>query len=164
MTRIAHALMATATATLLAAAAGCVFVAGNTGNWSPTPTDAQRTEARSEISEMMQTSARDWTRGDLAAFMESYASGSATTFVTPNGVVRGRNAIRDRYAPRFVPGAMHDALSFENIEIDLLAPDVANVIAYYRLTRGDSTTARGPTSLVMRRNDGRWRIVHDHSS
>jgi len=159
-TRIAHTLLAT----LLFAATGCVFVAGNTGNWSPTPSESQRTEALSEISSMMQKSARDWTRGDLDAFMDSYEAGNTTTFVTPQGVVHGRDAIRDRYAPRFVPGARHDALSFENIEVDLVAPDVANVIAFYRLTRGDSTTARGPTSLVMRRHDGRWRILHDHSS
>ena len=113
---------------------------------------------------MMQTSARDWTRGNLDAFMESYETGNTPTFVTPKAVIHGRDAIRDRYAPRFVPGAMHDALSFDNVEIDLLAPDVANVIAFYKLTRGDSTTGRGPTSLVMRRRDGHWRIIHDHSS
>jgi hypothetical protein len=32
------------------------------------------------------------------------------------------------------------------------------------LTRGDSVISRGPTSLVMRWNNGRWRIIHDHSS
>lgn len=160
MTRLSN----TALAMLLLGATGCVFVAGNTGNWAPTPTSAQRAEALSEISAMMQTSARDWTRGDLDGFMESYEDGAAPTFVTPRGVLHGRDAIRDGYAPRFVPGAMHDALSFENTEVDLLASDVANVVSYYRLTRGDSTTARGPTSLVMRRRDGRWRIIHDHSS
>ena len=43
-----------------------------------------------------------------------------------------------------------------------------NVIATYVLARHvagrDSVTAQGPTSLVMRRVEGRWRIVHDHSS
>jgi hypothetical protein len=28
----------------------------------------------------------------------------------------------------------------------------------------DSVTARGPTSLLVRRVQGRWRIAHDHSS
>jgi ketosteroid isomerase-like protein len=28
----------------------------------------------------------------------------------------------------------------------------------------DTTIGRGPTSLVMRKAGGRWRIVHDHSS
>lgn len=149
---------------LVVAATGCVFVAGNTGSFSASPTDTQLTEARAEISSMMDVSARAWTRGDLNGFMDSYEPGSTITYVTPTGVVHGRDAIRARYAPRFAPGARQDSLSFENMEVDLLAPDLANVIAYYRLSRGDSTTARGPTSLVMRRRDGQWRIIHDHSS
>jgi ketosteroid isomerase-like protein len=68
------------------------------------------------------------------------------------------------YAPRFAPGGIRDSLSFEHLEVDFVAPNVVNAIAYYVLARGDSVTARGPTSLVMRRLDGRWRIVHDHSS
>lgn len=149
---------------ILVALTGCVFVAGNTGTLSDITTSSERSQASNEITEMMQESARAWTRGDLDGFMASYEDSPSTTYVTPKLVVHGRDAIRDRYAPRFVPGARHDALTFENVEIDLLAPDVANVIAYYRLIRGDSTTAYGPTSLVMRRRDGKWRIVHDHSS
>ncbi len=45
-----------------------------------------------------------------------------------------------------------------------LAPGVAYMNAVYVLSRGDSVVARGPTSLVLVRHDGRWRIVHDHSS
>jgi uncharacterized protein (TIGR02246 family) len=151
-------------ALLVVGVTGCVSVAGNSGSVSASPTDTQSTEARTEISSMMDASARAWTIGDLDGFMESYEPGSAITSVTPSGVVHGRDAIRARYASRFARGARQDSLSFENLEVDLLAPDLANVIAYYRLSRGDSTTARGPTSLVMRRRNGQWRIIHDHSS
>jgi uncharacterized protein (TIGR02246 family) len=160
MTRITRA----AFAVLVAGMTGCVFVAGNSGSFSASPTETQLTEARTEISSMMDASARAWTRGDLDGFMDSYERGSGITYVTPAGVVHGRDAIRARYAPRFASGSRQDSLSFENLEVDLLAPDLANVIAYYRLSRGDSTTSRGPTSLVMRRRDGQWRIIHDHSS
>lgn len=153
-----------ATALLLVCITGCVFVAGNSGSWPGTPSNAETSRAHSEIAAMMNKSARDWTHGDLDGFMDSYEPGLGTTFVTPAGVVNGRDAIRARYAPRFTSGARQDSLSFEDLEIDLLAPNLANVIAYYRLSRGDSTVARGPTSLVMRRRDGQWRIIHDHSS
>ncbi len=113
---------------------------------------------------MMTQSARSWNTGNLDAFVNDYEADTTTTYIGRTGVARGRAAIRAVYAPRFAPGGVRDSLSFENVEVDLLAPDVANVIAYYRLMRRDSTTARGPTSLVMRRRDNRWRIVHDHSS
>lgn len=128
-------------------------------------TAAARDSAARQISIMMQASAMAWNRGDLDAFVSYYEPDSSTTYIGRNGVVRSRAAIRAVYAPRFALGGMRDSLSFENTEIDLLAPGIANVISWYRLTRGDSTTAHGPTSLVMRRDaDGQWRIVHDHSS
>lgn len=130
-----------------------------------TVTQAARDSAAREIAVMMQASAMAWNRGDLDAFVNYYEPDTTTTYIGRNGIVRGRAAIRAVYAPRFAPGGVRDSLSFENTEIDLLAPGVANVISWYRLMRGDSTTARGPTSLVMRHDaDGQWRIVHDHSS
>jgi ketosteroid isomerase-like protein len=118
----------------------------------------------SEVSAMFARSAAAWNRGDLDAFMTDYLPGDRTTYVTSRGVIHGPAAIRERYAPRFAPGGQHDSLSFEQVEVDSLAPGVVNVIAYYVLTRGDSLIARGPTSLVMVRDNGRLRIVHDHSS
>jgi uncharacterized protein (TIGR02246 family) len=126
------------------------------------PADA--TVIRGQIAAMMARSAAAWNRGDLDAFVADYMPVPSTTFIGSRGIVRGPDAIRAVYAPRFAPGGVRDSLSFENLEVDVLAPGVVNAIAYYRLSRGDSTTARGPTSLVMRWSDGRWRIVHDHSS
>lgn len=156
-------------AALLLSTGGCVFVAGGTRmptviNSDTEMTPAQAAIARMQILGMMDSSARAWTRGDLDAFVDYYEPGMETTYIGRNGVIRGRAAIREVYAPRFAPGAMHDSLSFEDVSIDVLAPNVANVIAYYRLSRGDSTVARGPTTVVVRRRDGRWRIIHDHSS
>jgi uncharacterized protein (TIGR02246 family) len=117
-----------------------------------------------QICSMMQRSAAAWNRGDLDAFANDYMDGVGTTYIGSRGIVRGRAAIREVYAPRFAPGGVRDSLSFERVEVDLLAPDLANTIAWYVLMRGDSVTARGPTSLVMRRVKGSWKIVHDHSS
>lgn len=120
--------------------------------------------ALGQICAMMAQSAAAWNRGELDTFMSDYMPGEGTTFIGRRGVLRGTAAIREVYAPRFGPGGVRDSLSFESVEVDLLAPDLANTIAWYVLARGDSVVARGPTSLVMRRVEGRWRIVHDHSS
>jgi ketosteroid isomerase-like protein len=143
-------------AVLVAALPGCTARAGD-----PLRTRASLT---SEVTTMLARSAAAWNRGDLDAFMTDYLPGDRTTYVTSRGVVHGPTAIRERYAPRFGAGGVHDSLSFEGLEVDSLAPGVLNVIAYYVLTRGDSIVARGPTSLVMVRDNGRLRIVHDHSS
>ena len=113
---------------------------------------------------MMDQGARDWNRGNLDAFMTSYLDSDRTTFVGRTSVLHGIPAIRNVYASRFAPGAQRDSLHFENMEVDLVAPNVALTIAWYVLMRGDSVTARGPTSLLMEKHEGRWVIVHDHSS
>lgn len=129
---------------------------------------AERAEQHHEIVAMLAHSASNWNRGDLDAFVNDYLPGAETTYIGSRGVLRGTDAIRQAYAPRFAPGGIRDSLSFELMDVDPLAPDVVNVIATYILARHvgarDSVTSRGPTSLVMRRVDGRWRIVHDHSS
>lgn len=125
--------------------------------------DAARA-ARAEIAATFAHGARAWNAGDLDDFLSDYYPDTGTTYIARRGVLHGVEAIRGAYASRFGPGAQRDSLHFENLEVDVLAPDLANAIAWYVLMRGDSVTARGPTSLLMRKRDGRWRIVHDHSS
>jgi uncharacterized protein (TIGR02246 family) len=135
------------------------------GSCAPAPRAADAPGGqRAEIAAMLERSARAWNRGDLDAFVSDYLDSDRTTYIGRAGVIHGRAAIRAVYAPRFEPGGVRDSLSFEGLEVDSLAPGVINVIAQYVLSRGDSTVARGPTSLVMERADGRWYIVHDHSS
>ena len=132
--------------------------------------EARAQTPRDEIAAMMTRSAEAWNRGDLDAFVADYVPGEGMTYIGSRGIVRGPAAIRAAYAPRFAPGVRRGTLRFEDLEVDVLAPGVANVIAYYVLSEksaagADSTVARGPTSLVMRRGPGaRWRILHDHSS
>jgi len=132
------------------------------------PTADERSQIQAEIGTMLAHAAANWNRGDLDAFVSDYLPGAETTYIGGRGVLRGADAIRATYAPRFAAGGMRDSLSFQLVDVDPLAPDVINVIATYILARRvdgrDSVTSRGPTSLVMRRVDGRWRIVHDHSS
>ena len=123
---------------------------------------------RAELEAMLARAAMHWNRGDLDAFMSDYLPSDSTTFVGGSGLLRGPAAIRASYAPLFTGRAVRDSLSFAILDVDPLAPGVVNLIAQYRLSRRlggrDSVTSRGPTSLLVRRIDGRWRIVHDHSS
>jgi uncharacterized protein (TIGR02246 family) len=129
---------------------------------------SQRATVRVELEAMLRRAAVDWNRGDLDGFMSDYLPSDSTTYIGGRGLVRGPSAIRASYARLFTGEMVRDSLSFVILDVDPVAPDVANLIAQYILARRvggrDSVTARGPTSLLVRRVDGRWRIVHDHSS
>jgi uncharacterized protein (TIGR02246 family) len=136
------------------------------GSYHATP--SERTTLNGELEAMLRRAAADWNRGDLDGFMSDYLPGDSTTYIGGRGLVRGPAAIRASYARLFTGEIQRDSLSFVILDVDPVAADAANLIAQYTLTRHaggrDSVTARGPTSLLVRRVDGRWRIVHDHSS
>ena len=50
----------------------------------------------------MQDSAKDWSRGDLPGFMRSYENAPDTAYVTPQGLIRGYDALTSHYKPTTV--------------------------------------------------------------
>lgn len=115
-----------------------------------------------EVAAVLEHGARAWNGGDLEGFVSDYTPDA--TFVTSRGLVRGTAEIRARYAARFAPGAVRDSLSFRLLDVDVLGPRTANLVATWVLARGDSVTSTGPTTLVLKKVGGRWKIAHDHSS
>ena len=116
-----------------------------------------------EAAALLEHGASVWNAGDLDGFVSDYVPDA--TFVTSRGLVRGTAEIRQGYATRyFAPGAVRDSLTFRVLDVELLAPRVAHLVATYVLMRGDSVTSTGPTSLVLKKVGDRWRIAHDHSS
>jgi uncharacterized protein (TIGR02246 family) len=118
-----------------------------------------------EIAAMLQRSASDWNRGDLAGFMSDYAKDSLTSYMSNGRVQYGWQALYDRYQNNyFAPGKSRDSLSFDELHVRVLTPDFAFATARFKLSRHDSTVASGPFTLVLQRQGDRWRILHDHTS
>jgi L-asparaginase / beta-aspartyl-peptidase len=128
------------------------------------PVPAPIADPTPELRTLLDQSARAWNAGDLDGFMITYARDSATTFMTAKGPIYGYEAIRARYAPRFEPGAERDSLRFTDLVVRPLDTDYAIATARYVLERGDSVTATGPFTVVLRREREGWRMIHDHTS
>jgi ketosteroid isomerase-like protein len=56
------------------------------------------------------------------------------------------------------------ALDFSEVAVDLLAPRAALVRGRWHLVMAGGKELRGLFTVVMRKLDGDWKIVHDHSS
>lgn len=114
---------------------------------------------------MLERSAADWNRGDLAGFMSDYAHDSLTSYVSAGHVQYGWQALYDRYQKTyFAPGKHRDSLAFDEVHVRPLALDLALCTARFKLLRGDSVTASGPFTLVLQKRGDRWQILHDHTS
>lgn len=121
-------------------------------------------EALAIVETMLRSSAEAWNRRDLEAFISDYAPESTTTFVSGAQVQHGLEWIRQNYAPTFAPGAVHDSLRFESLEARSLGGDHILATARYVLFRAGSITSSGPFTLVLKRINGPWKIIHDHTS
>lgn len=122
--------------------------------------------ARAEIEAVMRDSAAGWNAGDLDRFMGVYADDPGTSFLTVDGLIRGKAAITARYAPSFRTGGnARGTLDFEFLDFRMAGPDHALLSARYRLTpaKAGGMVEQGPTSVLFERTAAGWRIVADHS-
>lgn len=117
------------------------------------------------IEAAMAASAAGWNAGDAARFMAIYSDAPEASFVTADGLVRGKAAMLARYRARydFSDPAKLGVLSFKTLDYRPLGPGHALYIARYTLTYPDGRSVSGPTSLVFRREKGGWKIIADHS-
>ena len=122
-------------------------------------------DPQADIAALLRRSASDWNRGDLPGFMSDYAHDSLTSYVSAGHVMYGWQRLFDRYQTTyFAPGKSRDSLTFEEVRVRPLAPDLALCTARFKLLRRDSVTASGPFTLVLERRGNRWQILHDHTS
>jgi len=124
-------------------------------------------QAHAAIAEVLNTSAKAWSAGDLDRFMASYANAPATTYLSGPHLVHGYDAIRAMYAARFGGGtqAAMGELTIDIVDFRLLDPSHAYVIGHFQLHRdaAHGGDAQGPTTLVFERTTAGWRIIADHS-
>jgi uncharacterized protein (TIGR02246 family) len=121
-------------------------------------------DIQTQVETMLRESAAAWNRGDLEAFLDDYSRAATTTYIGGGGIVVGWEGIRDRYAPLFATDAERDSLRFESLRARHLGALYVLVTARWVLYRGDTVTASGPFTLIVRRVSGGWKIIHDHSS
>ena len=130
---------------------------------APKPVAAKPRLAEDVIKNVLYAQAAAWNDGDLNAFMSGYWKNDNVRFISGGSVSKGWNQALKQYKDRYGEGASLGRLSFENLEVQMVDDEVGLVIGRYVLTRNGETD-NGVFSLVMKRFDGVWRIVADHST
>lgn len=102
-----------------------------------------------------------WNDGDLGAFMTGYWKSDELRFISGTSLSKGWNQTLERYQERY--GADLGRLSFEGLDVEMIGEDIAIVSGRYSRARAGESDL-GALTLVMKRFDGLWRIVHEHST
>lgn len=150
MIRLAEGLAAMA----VVLGSGCATMGGEGG----------RTEAREAIVDVLREQVGAWNDGDLDAFMEGYWRSPDLVFTSGGRVQRGWQTTLDRYRTAYGdnPETMGQ-LTFSDLEVHVLDRWSAWVLGRWSLETGQGRRG-GVFTLVFQEIDGRWVIVHDHTS
>ena len=120
-------------------------------------------EIKGAIEGILSKQAAAWNRGDLDGFMEHYWKSDDLTFSSGGKTTRGWKTTKENYQNRYPTRERMGQLSFGSIEVTSLGDSAALVLGRWNLER-DPAPVKGNFSLVFRRIDGAWVIVHDHTS
>jgi L-asparaginase / beta-aspartyl-peptidase len=124
---------------------------------------SQDAAVRGAIEKVLRVQQEAWNRGDVDAFMEHYWKSDDLTFSSGGKTTRGWQATLARYRERYPTREKMGRLTLGEFEITPLGDAAALVLGQWKLD-GLSEPLGGNFTLVLRKIDGRWVIVHDHTS
>jgi uncharacterized protein (TIGR02246 family) len=150
-------------ACLLLALAGCRVSVNRAAPSAEAPTAGQLAETRATLVRLMEQSRDAWNRADLQGHVAMYTD--SATMMSGQGPLGGRDVIRGMLERGFWEGGQPKAkLDFSDLVVRPLGRDHALMTGAFLLTYPDGRTSNGRYSLVWVRENGQWRIMHDHSS
>lgn len=121
-------------------------------------------DVRDQVLGVLRAQVEAWNRGDLETFMDGYWRSSDLVFTSGGRVQRGWQTTLDRYRAAY--GQRTETmgkLSFSDLEVHALGRGSAWVMGRWALETAQGARG-GIFTLVLRDIDGRWVIVHDHTS
>ena len=118
---------------------------------------------RAAVESVLRVQQEAWNRGDVDAFMQHYWNSEELTFSSSGKTTRGWTATLNRYRERYPSPAKMGQVSFSNLEITPLGDSAAMVLGQWNLER-ESEPLAGNFTLVLRKIDDRWLVIHDHTS
>ena len=115
-----------------------------------------------KIQAIMDQQKKAWNQGDIEGFMAAYRQSEDFTFHGGKKRLNGWDQLMAMYKKNYA-GENMGQLDFTGIEIKPLAPGAVYVLGRWKVTGKDSKK-EGLFTLIFRKFDKEWKIIHDHSS
>jgi len=117
-------------------------------------------DIKGQIKAVMDQQARDWTAGDLKGFMKGFHNSEELRLAHGKGITRGWQTLLDAYGK----ATKKSRLEFTDVDITVLSDSAAVIFGRFHNYYEDQSYRTGLFTLLMRRIDGQWKVVHDHCS
>lgn len=104
-----------------------------------------------------------WNQGDLNKFMHGYWENDSLVFVGKNGLTYGYNNTLSNYKKNYPDKANMGQLKFTILSTKALGTEFYRIIGKWALSRSVGNLS-GHYTLLLKKIDGSWKIISDHSS
>lgn len=104
-----------------------------------------------------------WNNGNLEAYMAGYHRSDSLRFASGGNVTYGWLTTLERYKKGYPDKSAMGKLTFSNIDIKIISEKSALVFGKWELKR-EADHPWGLFTLLFKKTDAGWRIVHDHTS
>lgn len=126
---------------------------------------AQTSIERQEVLDVLARQNDNWNKGNIDAFMEDYWRSDSLMFIGSKGVVYGWQATLDRYHKSYPDRATMGTLKFDIQQTDFYSnKSVCWVLGKWHLTRPEKGDIGGYFTLMLKKINGKWLIISDHTS
>ena len=126
--------------------------------------DEREDKLRQEIKQLLTVQTAAWNKGDLVEFMSTYWKSKKLSFSSGGQTTYGWQATLDRYRKGYAPPKEMGKLHFDHLEVSTIENNSALVLGQWHLKMKDDSVKEGNFSLVLKKIDNQWKIIHDHSS
>lgn len=134
--------------------------------WTPftllLPLSACAAPAHPEIRAVIDAQVAAWNVGDIEGFMRGYWKSDDLVFTTPEDELRGWEALLERYQSRYETPEQMGRLTVDRMIVSRTGEDTADLSGSYRFDTAEGRRT-GRFFMKMRRIDGEWIIVRDHT-
>jgi uncharacterized protein (TIGR02246 family) len=127
------------------------------------PTAPQQDRETQAIKDLLTRQEERWNAGDIDGFLKYYWKSADLTFSSGGTMRRGWKATKDRYNKRYPTPERMGRTTFSEMEVRLLGKSAAMVLGRWNLHR-EPDPIGGNFTLVLEKIDGKWLIIHDHTS
>ena len=127
-----------------------------------TPAKHNNTEDEAAIRNVLQKQALAWSEGNIMQYMEGYWKSDSLKSIGSSGPTYGWKNTLNKYLKSYPTAAHTGKLQLEISSLTPLGTTHYHVIGRYTLRR-DVGDLSGVFSLLMKKINGEWKIIIDHS-
>lgn len=124
---------------------------------------AQTTKDKTAILKVLENQRQAWNKGEMENYMKGYWKSDSLLFVGKNGPTYGWQKTLDNYKKGYPDKSAMGFLTFGIKKVEFLSKEQAFVLGSWNLKR-EKDEPKGYFTLLLRKIDGEWKVVVDHSS